>query len=409
MYKIYKFDEIKNELVKLHEIDPNFIDDKNGDYFCIKDEDEIIGYALVKKIENNYLLERMFVKEGLRYKSNGTKILKFVVNHGRGKRINKIICNNKDIENFLKKYGFKECNGHLELDNIQCVNQRVTEGKKVVMSSIIQNIFLAILKITGGIFGSSRALISDGVNSLSDVGSSIAIYLGIYFSNQPADEEHPYGHEKIESIIGNMMGLFLLITAFELVKGSVMLLISGKFEATPSYITILWAAISMVVKFFMYRYKMRVGIETDNSALIADAKDSKSDVYSSGGVIIGILLSIWISPVFDIIVSIIVGILIFKEGVSIILETSNIILDKQDDEFIEKIENYIEKNTLVKNVHDVYMRKSGDKIFLSLHIRVPKDMTVYNAHNLADGIRESLILDFENIKDVMIHVDYLID
>ena len=409
MYKIYKFNEIKNDLVELHEIDPKFIDEEDGNYFCIKDGDEIIGYALVRAEDNNYFLDRVFVRDGFRYKSNGTKILKFVVNHARGKHVDKIICENKEIADFLKKYGFKEGNNYLELDNIQYENQRVKEGKKVVLSSIIQNIFLAVMKIAGGIFGGSRALISDGVNSLSDVGSSVAIYLGIYFSNKPADEEHPYGHEKIESIIGNMMGLFLLITAFELVKGSVKLLITGEFEATPSYITIIWAAISMVVKFFMYRYKMRVGIATDNSALIADAKDSKSDVYSSGGVIIGILLSIYVSPIFDILVSVVVGLLIFKEGVSIILETSNIILDKQDDEFINKVENYIEKNTPVKNVHDVFMRKSGDKIFLSLHIRVPKDMTVYNAHNLADGIRESLLIDFENIKDVMIHVDYLID
>ena len=409
MYKIYKFNEIKNDLVELHEIDPKFIDEEDGNYFCIKEGDEIIGYALVRAKDNNYFLDRVFVRDGFRYKSNGTKILKFVVNHARGKHVNKIICENKEIADFLKKYGFKEGKNCLELDNIQYENQRVKEGKKVVLSSIIQNIFLAVMKIAGGIFGGSRALISDGVNSLSDVGSSVAIYLGIYFSNKPADEEHPYGHEKIESIIGNMMGLFLLITAFELVKGSVKILITGEFEASPSYVTIIWAAISMVVKFFMYRYKMRVGIATDNSALIADAKDSKSDVYSSGGVIIGILLSIYVSPIFDILVSVVVGLLIFKEGVSIILETSNIILDKQDDEFINKVENYIEKNTPVKNVHDVFMRKSGDKIFLSLHIRVPKDMTVYNAHNLADGIRESLILDFENIKDVMIHVDYLID
>lgn len=409
MYKIFNFNEMKKDLVELHEMDHDFIDEEKGSYFCIHENGNIIGYALVNVGDNSYTLERAFVRAGMRYKSYGTKILKFVVNHAREKHVDRIICNNKSIGSFLKKYGFREKDGCLELDNILVENERMREGKKVVLSSIIQNIFLAVLKIAGGIYGESRALISDGVNSLSDVGSSTAIYLGIYFSNKPADEEHPYGHEKIESIIGNMMGLFLLITAFELIKGSVRILISGDYETTPSYMTILWAGISMVVKFFMYRYKMKVGLATDNSALIADAKDSKSDVYSSGGVIIGILLSIWVSPVFDIIVSVIVGLLIFKEGVSIIFETSNIILDKQDEEFINSVEEYIEKNSQVKNVHDIFMRKSGDKIFLSLHIRVPKDMTVYNAHNLADGIRESLILDFENIKDVMIHVDYLID
>lgn len=409
MYKIYDFDHMLDEFFDIKEIDEEFLENKNGSYFCIKDEKTLIGYGLVEKSENNYVLKRIFVRAGFRYKSYGVKILKFIINHAREKKVDKIICKDLMAENFLKKYGFKKVNNHLEYDNIQCENQRLKEGKKVVLSSIIQNILLAILKIVGGIYGRSRALLSDGINSLADVGSSVAIYLGLYFSNKPADEEHPYGHEKIESIIGNMMGLFLIITAFELMKGSVILLYKGEYTTTPSYTTILWAGISMVVKFFMYRYKMKVGIKTDNSALIADAKDSKSDVYSSGGVIIGILLSLWISPIFDIIVSLIVGILILKEGASIIFETSNIILDKQDDEFIQEVEKYIEKNTQIKNVHDIYMRKSGDKIFLTFHIRVPKDMTVYDAHNLADEIKESLILDFENIKDVMIHVDYLID
>lgn len=271
----------------------------------------------------------------------------------------------------------------------------------------ISNIFLAVIKIAGGIYGNSRALISDGINSLADVGSSFAILLGIYFSNKPADEDHPYGHEKIESIIGNMLGVFLLLTAFELGKGSVLMLIKGEYTTTPAYTTIIWAFISMVVKFFMYRYKLKVGKETDNSALIADAKDSKSDVYSSAGVIVGILLSISISPIFDIIISLLVAFLIFKEGVSIILETSNLILDKQDKEFVKEVEHYLYENENIKNVHDIYMRKSGDKIFLTMHIRVPKEMTVYEAHNLVDDIREEIILEFENVKDVIVHIDYL--
>ena len=101
------------------------------------------------------------------------------------------------------------------------------------------------------------------------------------------------------------------------------------------------------------------------------------------------------------------ALLIFKEGISIIFETSDLILDKQDEEFIGEIERYLNENENIKNVHDIFMRKSGDKVFLSMHIRVPKEMTVYEAHNMIDSIREGIVLDFENVKDVMIHVDYL--
>lgn len=407
MYRIYNLEELEKTFGKLSEIDENFIEDSNGKYFVIKSQNNLIGYILVSENEKNYLIRRIFVRAGMRYKSYGMKLIKFLVNHGVEKKKDKIICEDFSNQDFFKKNGFKENGNILEIDNIQRETLRMNEGKKVVISSIIQNIFLAFIKILGGIYGSSRALISDGINSLADVGSSLAILLGIYFSNKPADEEHPYGHEKIESIIGNMLGVFLLLTAFELGKGSVELLIRREYSNTPAYTTIIWAFISMVVKFFMYRYKLKIGIATDNSALIADAKDSKSDVYSSGGVIIGILLSIWISPIFDIVVSLIVALLIFKEGVSIIFETSNLILDKQDDDFINEIEKYLEVNDNIKNVHDIFMRKSGDKIFLSMHIRVPKEMTVYEAHNMVDSIREGIVLDFENVKDVMIHIDYL--
>ena len=407
MYKIYTLEELEENFGKMKDIDEDFIEDKDGEYFVIKVQDSLVGYILVDEDERCYLIRRIFVRAGMRYKSYGMKLIKFLVNHGIEQKKEKIICIDFSKQDFFKKNGFKENDGVLEIDNIQRETLRMKEGKKVVISSILQNIFLAVIKILGGIYGNSRALVSDGINSLSDVGSSFGILLGIYFSNKPADEEHPYGHEKIESIIGNMLGVFLLLTAFELGKGSVELLISGEYTNTPAYTTIIWAGISMVVKFFMYRYKLKVGMATDNSALIADAKDSKSDVYSSGGVIFGILLSIWVSPIFDIILSLMVAVLLRKDGSSIIFETSDLILDKQDEEFIGEIERYLNENENIKNVHDIFMRKSGDKVFLSMHIRVPKEMTVYEAHNMIDSIREGIVLDFENVKDVMIHVDYL--
>ena len=167
--------------------------------------------------------------------------------------------------------------------------------------------------------------------------------------------------------------------------------------------------ISIVVKYGMYFYKMKIGKATKNTAIIADARDSKSDVLSSSGVVIGILLSIYVSPIFDIIVSIVVAGLILKEGISTIFEVSDIILDRQEEDFIQEIEEYIYHNTDIKNVHDIYMRRSGDKIFLSLHIRVDKNMTVYASHSLADNLEESIMTDFKEVKEVMIHIDSLLD
>jgi cation diffusion facilitator family transporter len=159
----------------------------------------------------------------------------------------------------------------------------------------------------------------------------------------------------------------------------------------------------------MYKQKMRIGESTENRALIADAKDSRNDIFSSLGVVLGILLSIYINPAFDLVISILVSVLIFKEGIHVILDTTDSILDKQDSEFLEKIENYIYSNTDIKNVHDLTMRKSGDKIFLELHIRLQKDMTVYKAHKVSEDLENSIKQDFKSVKNIIIHLECIID
>ena len=414
MYRILDAEDIKKEIGLYEELDKTIPVIDDGEYIVLEENNKKIGYVVVTDTGKKYILEKIFIEKNERYKSQGTKLLNFLINHGRKnkKEIIEYIDKDKNISNFLKKSGFKEIKERMVFD-LQSGSDRKKEGAIVVLGSVILNIFLAVIKIFGGIKGKSNALVADGFNSLSDVVSSLAILLGIHFSNMPEDENHPYGHEKIESIIGIMVGLFVVITAFEIGRGAVWDLI-GAFKgeikhSSPSFMTIYLALISVIVKYGMYFYKMKVGKATKNTALIADARDSKSDVLSSSGVIIGILLSIYVSPIFDTVVSIIVALLILKEGVSTIFETSNVILDTQEDDFIKSIEAYIHENTKIQNVHDIYMRHSGDKIFLSLHIRVNKNMSVHKAHHLADTLEESIMTDFKEVKQVMVHIDCLID
>lgn len=410
MYKIVGAEEIKKEIVEYEEMDRKIPIFDDATYIVYEYEGKKIGYVVAIDMGKKFVFEKIFIKKEERYKSCGTKLMNFFISYAGKSKKDIIVYEGTDEEtkSFLKKFCFKDIKGKLVVD-IKEKHNRKKDGVMVALGSIFLNIFLAIIKIFGGIKGKSNALIADGVNSLSDVVSSTAILLGIHFSNMPEDENHPYGHEKIESVIGIMVGIFVVITAFEIGKGAVVELFNKEVKSVPAFSTIYLAFISIIVKYGMYFYKMKVGKATKNVALIADARDSKSDVFSSAGVVIGILLSIYVSPIFDTIVSIIVAGLILKEGVSTLLETSNIILDKQEEDFIKEIEEYVYENTNIKNVHDIYMRRSGDKIFLSLHIRVEKDLTVYKAHNLADFLEESIMADFKEVKEVMIHIDYLID
>ncbi|MGL5175737.1 MAG: GNAT family N-acetyltransferase [Cetobacterium sp.] len=413
MYKSYNFDEIKERVEDLKKIDSDFKIDKelkrDDLFFALEIKDEIIGYIFLTKKNDDYFLNRIFVRKDERFKSYGKKLISFIVNT-EIKKGSLIVENPIEICNFLMKIGFeKDKNEMYILKNLEEKASRKKEGQKTVISSIIWNIILAATKIGFGMISNSRALLADGFNSLSDVVTSAGILLGIHFSNMPEDEDHPFGHEKIESVIGVVMGIFMILTAFELGKGGVELILSGEKRAVPGTVAIYFGLFSSVVKYFMYKQKMRVGIETDNRALIADAKDSRNDIFSSLGVVLGIGLSIFVNPIFDVLISILVSVVIFKEGVHVILDITDTILDKQDIQFIDDIKKYIYENTDIKNVHDLMMRKSGDKIFLEFHIRVPKDMTVYKAHKIADDLENSIKQDFPLVKNITIHLDCIID
>ena len=147
MYKIYTLEELEHDFGKMKDIDEEFIEDKDGEYFVIKVQDSLVGYILVDEDERCYLIRRIFVRAGMRYKSYGMKLIKFLVNHGIEQKKEKIICIDFSKQDFFKKNGFKENDGVLEIDNIQRETLRMKEGKKVVISSILQNIFLAVIKI----------------------------------------------------------------------------------------------------------------------------------------------------------------------------------------------------------------------------------------------------------------------
>lgn len=410
MYKFLSGEEIREYVSTFKRLEKILENSEKAECIILEENNQMIGYVSYLRDEKNYILENIFIKKEERYKSNGTKLINFFINHckkNNGKQI-EYKSDEKVVISFLKKYGF-EIIGEKIILNLLKDRKRKKEGITVVVSSILLNIFLAIIKIFGGIKGRSNALLADGFNSLADVVSSMAIFLGIYFSNIPSDEDHPYGHEKIESIVGIIVGLFVVITGIEIGKDAIGKLLTGDYKEIPNFSTVYLAMVSIIVKYGMYLYKMRVGKATKNTALIADARDSKSDVLSSSGVVFGIILSIYVSPIFDVILSIIVAGLILKEGVITLFEISDVILDRQEEDFIKEIEEYVYHNTDIKNVHDIYMRRSGDKIFLSLHIRVDKNMSVYKAHTLADNLEESIMADFKEVKEVMIHIDYLID
>ncbi|MGL6063971.1 MAG: GNAT family N-acetyltransferase [Fusobacteriaceae bacterium] len=410
MFRIKSAKEVEKLEKEYLQLDKKFKINQDAEYYEIRISGNLIGYA---EMEKKCTIKRIYIEREHRYKCNGTKLIKFIERNVMKHGCNHILVETKDKKSFFEKIDFEEKDNILVCNKIGERKKRFRDNGKVIIFSIIGNIILAFGKITVGITGKSRALFSDGINSLSDVATSVGMLIGVYFSNLPEDEEHPYGHEKIESIIANLLGIFMILTAFELGKGSVELLFAyiknSSVEIVPHISTIWWGLISAVMKYFMYYYKLKIGKKTGNAALIADAKDSKNDILTSLGAVLGIVLAIFVSPIFDILLSLPVAILIMKEGIMTIFENANLILDKQDKELLHDIEKYIYENTIVKNVHDMKMRTSGNKVFINLHIRVSKETTVEESHKLSEFLEDSLMIDFENLKEVLIHVEPAIE
>jgi cation diffusion facilitator family transporter len=408
VYKILKGKSLEANREKLKKLNTNIELEEDDLVFIAYNEEEIVGYANVKVMSKDIaILKDIYIKEELRYSSRGVNLMEYVKNYISARGIDKIIFEQIGINvEFFRKAGFIEKEtGKFEIDGLLAKKNREKQGINSTLLSIVINVILAIIKIVFGIIGKSKALVADGFHSASDVVGSLIVLVGVYFGNKPADEKHPYGHGKLESIAGNMIGVILVITAYSIIVENIMDYLHGAERVIPEKITLVIVIISIVIKYLLYKYKYNIGIKIKNDAVLADAREHKSDVLSSVGVLIGILLSIYVNPIFDLLLSIIVGVIIGKEGLSIIFETSNNLMDVQDKELVEEISKYVDNFDYVQNTHDIRMQTSGNMIYISLHIRLDGDMTIYQGHELADEIKYAILADFDDIEDVMIHMD----
>ena len=281
---------------------------------------------------------------------------------------------------------------------------RYSQGKKISYITISGNIFLALLKIIIGTLVASSALIADGFHSVSDVASTLAVLIAIYVSSKPPDEEHQYGHGQAESIAAKILGILLLLTGLALGYNILRQILNQNFGVPGIYG--FWAAVvSIIVKELMFRYTHKVGEETNNQALIADAWHHRSDAISSIAAAIGILGANMGYPILDPIAGIIVAILIIRVGWNIIVDAVNTLMvkapPKEDSEDIRKTVNDIEG---VKEIKELRAHYSGVDLYVDLRIVVDGNLTVKQGHDISVEVRNTLLKECEQVKEVIVHI-----
>jgi len=287
------------------------------------------------------------------------------------------------------------------------MSHNVAQIKRVTWIGIVVNLSLAILKFIVGFLGASQSVIADAVHSLSDMFTDFAVILGVRFWTAPPDEDHPYGHGRIEALITIVIGLAIAIVAFGLAYKSLFTMSSIHIKQTK-WIAILGPALSIVFKEIMYRWTIVVGKQAKSTAVIANAWHHRSDAMSSVPALIGVAVSAtnpnW--AFMDRVGALIVSIFILKVSWDIIRPSLSELADHgasiKDREFIKKI--IIGVNG-VKGVHAIRTRKFGENLYVDLHISVDPEISVRSGHNISEQVKKELLINGPEILDVVVHLE----
>ena len=278
---------------------------------------------------------------------------------------------------------------------------------KLSRVGILGNILLSAFKLFAGIFGKSGAMVSDAVHSLYDVFATLIAYIGVRLSQRQEDTEHPYGHERLECVAAMILGLILAGTGLGIgYSGIRKIFFERAALETPTLLPLIAAVVSILVKEGMYRYTMYYANKMDSSAFRADAWHHRSDALSSIGSFIGIGMARLGFPVMDPIASLIICALILKVAFDIIRDSISKMLDTScGDDYEQKIRRFVEEQPGVERVDLLHTRQFGNKVYIDLEIAVNRDLSLGDAHAIAERVHGNVEQGFPNVKHVMIHVN----
>lgn len=275
---------------------------------------------------------------------------------------------------------------------------------RVARLSIFSNTLLILMKLAVGLISGSVSIFSEAIHSSMDLIAAIIAFFSVKVSDNPPDSRHPYGHGKIENISGVIEALLIFVAAIWIIIEAVKKLFGEKIELDSIALGSIVMLISAIVNILVSRRLYKVARETNSVALEADALHLKTDVYTSLGVAAGLGLIIvtginWLDPV----VAILVAFFIIRESYHLLKKAFTPLLDTawSEDEIAE-LQNTLDR--LEVNYHDLRTRLAGNYRFIDLHIQIPENVSVGNAHKYCDTIENELTGTYDNLT-VTIHVE----
>ena len=288
------------------------------------------------------------------------------------------------------------------------MNLDIREARRITVAGMGVNLLLSGVKFTLGILGHSQAVVADAVHSLSDMLTDVLVLFGIKIWSAPADEQHPYGHQRIETIVTLLISFLLVLVAFEIGWGAIQRLGSGPSSHPPLLFAVLGPLVSIIAKEILFRKTRAVGKRIHSSALIANAWHHRSDALSS----IPALLAVGMAALFpewaflDAVGAVIVALLILKVVWEIAAPALSELSERgATDEDVRAISRLVLSVPGVCSVHRLRSRRLGAGWFIDLHALVDGELSVREGHDIATQIQHLLLEEGPAVVDVTVHIE----
>ncbi len=288
-------------------------------------------------------------------------------------------------------------------------NQKIEEANRqirfVTNLGIAANIVLAAVKVAVGLLAGSVALVADGIHSISDMVTDIAVLLGIHFGSKQPDESHPYGHGRLETFAAVFIGLALAIVGAAMIYHAAAAIAAQRY-IRPGLIVFFVATASIIIKELLYKITKKAAIKSHSSALYANAWHHRSDAFSSIVVVIGFVSLRLGFNYGDQMAAGAVGLMIILVAIQIIGDCLRELTESAvDQDTVEHIKGIVNANSSIRQWHKLRTRTVGREVFLDLHILVDPDLNIAAAHEIAESLENALHEQITQPVNITVHIE----
>ena len=284
---------------------------------------------------------------------------------------------------------------------------RYQETRNVTLVGLVVNVFLSFAQLVGGFFTQSQALIADGIHTLSDLASDVVVLIAAKMASKDADDDHPYGHGRFETVATVILGMALSGVAVGIGMSAIGRIINPERLTQPEPLALLFAALAIISKEGLYHYTLSVANRIDSKMLKANAWHHRSDAISSILVALGVAGSIFLkTPWLDSAAAVLVAGMIFYMGARLVLDSTMELVDTAlDPEKTTEFKRFIGDIEGVDQMHQLRTRKMGNTVLADVHLQVNSYLSVSEGHFIAENVIQKLRKKFPEMHDITVHID----